>query len=77
MNVVIDGVIYVPAIEAVPGIDDIMQALYEQYMGSGRYWRDDEYTKDLRINVHEDEGGQTFEEFAARISKIISRGGVA
>lgn len=72
MKVEIDGVLYVPATEAVPDVDDIMQALYETYMGPGRSWRDDNLA--LWIGgVNEDGEGDTFPEFLARISEIRGR----
>lgn len=71
-SVVIDGVIYVPAIGAIPTIDTIMQALYEQYMGDGKRWNEDSYTAHLNILVSEDdEGGDTFEQFIARIAGLL------
>jgi len=67
VRVEIDGVLYVPVTEAVPGIDDIVQALYESYMGSGKSWRDDPYSKHLYVAVNEDREGDSFHEFVARI----------
>lgn len=74
MKVEIDGVLYVPATDAVTDVDDIMQALYESYMGTGRSWRDDPYAKGLYIGgVNEDEEGDTFPEFLARLNEIRNR----
>lgn len=72
-SVIIDGVMYVPATSAVAGVDDIMQALYEGYMGSGQSWRDDPYTKGLSISVNEDGEGDSFDEFVALVAKISGR----
>lgn len=72
MKVVIDGVIYVPATEVSPTVSDILQAMYEGYMGTGKRWQDDKY--DVRVgSVNEDGEGDTFEEFAARITEIAAR----
>lgn len=72
MKVVIDGFVYVPATEVTPVVNDILQALYEGYMGAGRRWQDDNF--DVRVgSVNEDGEGDTFEEFAARITEVASR----
>jgi len=74
MKVEIDGVLYVPATEAVTDVDDVLQALYESYMGSGKSWRDDPYSNSLWVGgVNEDGDGDTFPEFLARISEIRAR----
>ena len=53
MKVVIDGELYVKAssVEA-PGVDQVMQFLYEQWMGVGEHWRDSEYK--LWVSVGDD-----------------------
>ncbi len=72
-EVVIDGVIYVPAVTAVPGLDAVMQALYESYMGAGKHWNDGDEAKYLWVTVNEDQEGDTLEEFAARVAEAIAR----
>ena len=67
-TVVIDGIIYVPATEAVKGIDDIMQAIYETYMGVGDRW--DSGSVRLWVGVNEYGDGETLEELAARVAVI-------
>lgn len=66
----IDGVLYVPATEAVASVDVVMQAMYESYMGEGTSWRDNPYQ--LWISVNEDGEGESFEEIAARVAILLS-----
>lgn len=76
VEVVINGQRYVKATDAVPAVDDIMQALYEGYMGSGTHWKADPHIGNLFIGgVNEDGDGASFEEFAATIAEIAARGG--
>ena len=71
-KVVIDGIIYVPAIEAVASVDDVIQAMYESYMGKGKHWSEETFS--LWVGeVNEDGEGDTFEEFAARIGGVTAR----
>jgi hypothetical protein len=69
-EVIIDGVRYVPAVEASPGAKDLMRALVASWWG----WSKDidadvaQYAGVLRVVVSEediDDDGQTLEEFIA------------
>lgn len=74
-SVVIDGLIYVPATEAVAGLDTFMQALFEGYMGEGRRWTDGRFPQMMSVIVTDDDDGdgETFERLAARMSAIAVR----
>ena len=73
-EVVIDGQIYVPATDVSPTIDTILEAIWESYMGTtfGR-WNDANNARELWVGANEDGNGDTLEEFAARIAKMVSR----
>ena len=74
-EVVIDGVIYAPATNVMPTVDTIMQALFESYASEGERWNDRKNAKFLWIGaVNEDGEGDSFEEFAARITQIANGG---
>lgn len=68
MRVTIDGVEYVPA-TSIPGMEKVLRALALQYHTPETL---EEYgIKGLRILVGEfnnDDGGETFQEFAARLA---------
>jgi hypothetical protein len=69
-EVVIDGVRYVPAATAAPGVPDVLRALALQYHTPETL---EEYgTSDLRIVVgdsFDSNEGETFDEFAARLAQ--------
>lgn len=70
MKVVIDGVVYVPATEAVVDIDKVLRALALQYHTPESLERCG--TNDLRIIIDEDitADGESFQEFAARYAEL-------
>jgi hypothetical protein len=69
-EVVIDGVRYVPAVTAAPGLADVLRALALQFHTPDTL---EEYgTGDLRIVVGDNfdsNEGETFDEFAARLAQ--------
>lgn len=68
-EVIIDGVRYVPAAEAAPGIADVLRTLALQFHTEGTLR--DYGTADLRIVVGDGfdaNEGETFDEFAARLA---------
>lgn len=68
--VVIDGVRYVPATEATPGMADVLLVLAEQFYGTG--WTTGRETSFLRIVVTDDsEEGESFGGFAARLAERV------
>jgi hypothetical protein len=69
-EVVIDGVRYVPATEAVVGLADVLRALALQYHTEDSLA--DYGTGGLRIVVGEGfDEGETFDEFAARLAQAL------
>jgi len=69
MRVTIDGVEYVPA-TSIPGMEKVLRALALQYHTPDTLA--DYGTEGLRIIVSEmdDDDGETFEEFAARLATL-------
>lgn len=71
-EVIIDGVRYVPATEAVAGVAEVLRALALQYHTENTLA---EYgTRGLRVVVgdsFEPDEGETFDEFAARLAQDI------
>lgn len=71
-EVLIDGIRYVPAAEAVAGVADLLRALALQYHTPGSL---DEFgTGDLRIVVgdgFETDEGESFDELAARLVRSL------
>lgn len=75
MEVIIDGVRYVPATEAVGNIETVLRTLALQYNTPSGLEEDG--FADLRILVSdgfEANEGETFDEFAARYAEEAARG---
>ena len=76
LKVVIDGVVYVPAAEAVAGmdaVDAVMQAMFEGYMGDGERWNEKGNARLMTVTVSDGgDEGETFEDLAARLAQSIA-----
>lgn len=71
-SVIIDGVQYVPATEAVVDIQKVLRVLALQYHTEGTLA--DYGYEGLRIIIDEEvDGGESFEEFAARYAQEGAR----
>jgi hypothetical protein len=79
LKVVIDGVTYVPAAEAVAGmdaLDAVMQAMFEGYMGHGERWNEKGNARLMTVTVSDGgDEGETFEDLAARLAQSIAEDG--
>lgn len=75
MEILIDGVRYVAATDAVPQVADVLRVLAEQWWGAGD--APGQYSG-LRIivsgEIDDAESGESFDEFAARLMTTLESG---
>lgn len=75
-EVIIDGVRYVPATEAVVGVADVLRTLALQWHTEDTL--QEHGTDGLRVVVgdgFESDEGETFDEFAARLAQALGASG--
>lgn len=72
-EVVIDGVRYVPARDAVAGVDDLRIALEDEFWGEGYSPKGGDRSEGLCVRVFDDGDGTPLDEFMDAIAAKLSR----
>ncbi|MBK9496696.1 MAG: hypothetical protein IPO08_19780 [Xanthomonadales bacterium] len=75
MEVVIDGVRYVPATEAVAGLSDLQTALQDVFWGEGYSPARGRIASELFVRVMDDGEGAPLDEFMADLAQAIASKG--
>ena len=71
-EVIIDGVRYVPARQAVAGLKDLQTALEDEFWGEG-YSQDKDRSEGLFIRVYDDGEGTPLGEFIDSLAAKLTR----
>lgn len=71
-EVIIDGVRYVPASQAVAGLDDLRRAMEDVFWGKGYSPQSGDRSAGLFVQVHDDGEGTELNEFMDQIAADLA-----